>query len=128
MGASICEHHHSLGRFRSPLKPVNGEMLFERSVSKAIQNILASKILTIKDTRFMNMNINNEKIIIIVSATALGAFFLGNPPAEASGHCTFTDAVTDTDTDTDTGEKLVVQSGVLCPTTSLSNVAWTAER
>ena len=118
MGASICEHHHSLGRFRSPLKPVNGEMLFERSVSKAIQNILASETLTIKDTRFMNMNINNEKMITIVSADVLGAFFLGNPPAEASGHCTFTD----------TGEKVVVQSGVLCPTTSLSNVAWTAER
>ena len=70
----------------------------------------------------MNMNINNEKIITIVSAAVLGAFFLGNPPAEASGHCTFTDAVTDT------GEKVVVQSGVLCPTTSLSNVAWAAER
>ena len=66
----------------------------------------------------MNMNVINEKTITIVSAAVLGAFFLGNPPTEASGHCTVTDY----------GEKVVVQSGVLCPTTSLSNVAWTAER
>ena len=66
----------------------------------------------------MNMNVINEKIITIISAAVLGALSLGNPLAEASGHCTVTD----------TGGKVVVQSGVLCPTTSLSNVAWVAER
>ena len=66
----------------------------------------------------MNMNVINEKTITIFSAAVLGAFFLGNSPTEASGHCTVTE----------TAGKVVVQSGVLCPTTSLSNVAWVAER
>ena len=66
----------------------------------------------------MNMNVINEKTITIVSAAVLGVFVLGDPPAEASVHCTVTD----------TGEEVVVQSGVLCPITSLSNSAWAAER
>ena len=66
----------------------------------------------------MNKNVINEKIITIVSAAVLGALSLGKPPAEASGYRTVSD----------TTGKVVVQSGVLCPTTSLSNVAWVAER
>lgn len=64
------------------------------------------------------MNIIKEKILTIGSAALLGAFLLSTPPAEASGHGTVTDNV----------GKVVVQSGVLCPTTSLSNCAWAAER
>ena len=37
------------------------------------------------------MNAINEKIITIGGAAVLGAFFLGISPAEASGHCTFTE-------------------------------------
>ena len=66
----------------------------------------------------MNRNVINEKTIAIVSAAVLGALSLGKPLAEASEPCTVTD----------NGGKVVVQSGVLCPTTSLSNVAWAAER
>ena len=66
----------------------------------------------------MNMNVINEKIITITSAAVLGALSLGKPLAEASGYCAVTD----------TAVKVVVQSGVLCPTTSLSTVAWVAER
>ena len=66
----------------------------------------------------MDMTIINEKIITIFSAAVLGAFFLANLPAEASRHCPVTN----------TGGQVVVQSGVLCPTTSLSNCAWAAER
>ena len=64
------------------------------------------------------MNVINEKIFTISSSALLGACLLSAPPAEASGLCTAAD----------TGGKVVVQSGVTFPTTSLSNVAWAAER
>lgn len=59
-----------------------------------------------------------RKIITIFSAAVLRAFFFANLAAKASGNCPITN----------TGGQVVVQSGVLCPTTSLSNCAWAAER